>query len=199
MIVTRARCHQQTRDYIARRRSEGKTTREAIRCLKRYLARRVWHLLQPPHPDQDIPTHQFLDIEATEGAAETIVGRSSLQAVAIARWPRLSAPGSTRKWPSAQAFRPSVPLHEAASSLTGACNTSGASGAVAFAVLHSAWDFHRQGPDRPAGPRPARRPSALNARHDVDDRPRGEPSERAANDRHGDRWVPGGSGRTSAT
>jgi transposase len=58
VIVTRARCHPQTRDYIARRRSEGKSTREAIRCLKRYLARRVWHLLQPvgPTPDQAINT-----------------------------------------------------------------------------------------------------------------------------------------------
>jgi transposase len=56
VIVTRARCHPQTRDYIARRRSEGKSTREAIRCLKRYLARRVWRLLQPtgPIPDQAI-------------------------------------------------------------------------------------------------------------------------------------------------
>ena len=50
VIVTRARCHQPTRDYIARRRSEGKSTREAIRCLKRYLTRHVWRLLQPPHP-----------------------------------------------------------------------------------------------------------------------------------------------------
>jgi transposase len=52
VIVTRARCHPETRDYIARRRSEGKTTREAIRCLKRYLARRVWRLLQPPTPPE---------------------------------------------------------------------------------------------------------------------------------------------------
>jgi hypothetical protein len=50
VIVTRARCHPPTRDYIQRRRSEGKSTREAIRCLKRYLARRVWRLLQPPTP-----------------------------------------------------------------------------------------------------------------------------------------------------
>ena len=59
VIVTRARCHQPTRDYIARRRSEGKSTREAIRCLKRYLARRVWRLLQPPLPDQDTPTQSI--------------------------------------------------------------------------------------------------------------------------------------------
>jgi transposase len=58
VIVTRARCHPPTRDYIARRRAEGKSTREAIRCLKRYLARRVWHLLRPagPIPDQAINT-----------------------------------------------------------------------------------------------------------------------------------------------
>jgi transposase len=59
VIVTRARCHQPTRDYIARRCSEGKTTREAIRCLKRYLTRRVWHLLRSagPTPDQAINTY----------------------------------------------------------------------------------------------------------------------------------------------
>ena len=54
VIVTRARCHPETRDYIARRRSEGKSTREAIRCLKRYLARRVWRLLQPPTPSRNL-------------------------------------------------------------------------------------------------------------------------------------------------
>ena len=54
VIVTRARCHPETRNYIARRRSEGKSTREAIRCLKRYLARRVWRLLQPPTPSRNL-------------------------------------------------------------------------------------------------------------------------------------------------
>jgi transposase len=50
VAVTRLRCHPETRDYIARKRSEGKSTSEAIRCLKRHLARRIWHLLQPPTP-----------------------------------------------------------------------------------------------------------------------------------------------------
>src|SRR5215204_7315745 len=61
VIVTRARCHQPTRDYIERRRSEGKSTREAIRCLKRYLTRRVWHLLQAdrPHPRSG---HQHINL-----------------------------------------------------------------------------------------------------------------------------------------
>ena len=52
IAVTRLRCHPETQDYIARKRAEGKSTKEAIRCLKRHLARRIWHLLQPPHPDQ---------------------------------------------------------------------------------------------------------------------------------------------------
>jgi transposase len=67
IIITRARCHPQTRDYIARRRSEGKSTREAIRCLKRYLVRHLWRLLQPPLPTRTPPAPtQFLDIEATD-------------------------------------------------------------------------------------------------------------------------------------
>src|SRR3954447_16154963 len=49
--ITRLRCHAETQDYIARKRTEGKNTKEAIRCLKRHLTRRLWHLLQPPHPE----------------------------------------------------------------------------------------------------------------------------------------------------
>src|SRR3954469_2880854 len=50
IAVTRARCHPETKAYIARKTAEGKTHREAIRCLKRHRARRIWHLLQPPAP-----------------------------------------------------------------------------------------------------------------------------------------------------
>jgi hypothetical protein len=45
IIVSRRRSHQPTIDYIARRTSEGKTTREAVRCLKRYLARHLYRVL----------------------------------------------------------------------------------------------------------------------------------------------------------
>jgi transposase len=51
VAVTRARCHPETKAYLERKRAEGKTNREAIRCLKRHLVRRIWHLLQPPPPD----------------------------------------------------------------------------------------------------------------------------------------------------
>jgi transposase len=56
VIVTRARCHQPTRDYIERRRRNGKTTRDAIRCLKRYLARQVWNPLRAPTPVKALTT-----------------------------------------------------------------------------------------------------------------------------------------------
>lgn len=50
VALTRRRCHPETKTYIARRIAEGKTEREAIRCLKRYIARHVWRLLE--HPPQ---------------------------------------------------------------------------------------------------------------------------------------------------
>jgi hypothetical protein len=51
ILVTRRRTHQPTIDYIERRIQQGKTRREAIRCLKRYLARNLYRLLEhPPHP-----------------------------------------------------------------------------------------------------------------------------------------------------
>ena len=46
VIVSRRKTHPATVAYIARRTSEGKTLREAIRCLKRYLARHLYRLLE---------------------------------------------------------------------------------------------------------------------------------------------------------
>jgi hypothetical protein len=48
--VPARRANPETKAYIERKRAEGKTNRDAIRCLKRHLARRIWHLLQPPPP-----------------------------------------------------------------------------------------------------------------------------------------------------
>lgn len=46
VALCRSISHPQTRNYIARRTAEGKSTREIRRCLKRYLARRFFRLLQ---------------------------------------------------------------------------------------------------------------------------------------------------------
>ena len=48
IATVRLRCDQQTKDYAARRRAEGKNDREIIRCLKRYIAREIYRLLTDP-------------------------------------------------------------------------------------------------------------------------------------------------------
>ena len=40
-VIVRMRFHQPTGDYVARRSADGRTTREIIRCLKRFLAREL--------------------------------------------------------------------------------------------------------------------------------------------------------------
>jgi transposase len=59
IVITRLRIDPTTRAYAARRHTEGKTRREIIRCLKRYLARQLYPLLitdlthtNPPTQDQ---------------------------------------------------------------------------------------------------------------------------------------------------
>ena len=51
ILVTRRRAHPPTIAYIERRIQEGKSRREATRCLKRYLARNLYRPLEnPPMP-----------------------------------------------------------------------------------------------------------------------------------------------------
>jgi transposase len=51
VVLTRARQDPATKAYIERRVAEGKTRREARRCVKRYLARRFYRLLEHPPLD----------------------------------------------------------------------------------------------------------------------------------------------------
>ena len=39
----------ETRTYVEKRRREGKTDREIRRCLKRYIARRVFRIVSTQH------------------------------------------------------------------------------------------------------------------------------------------------------
>jgi transposase len=43
VVIVRMRFHQPTIDYVARRSHEGRTKRDIIRCLKRFLAREIYH------------------------------------------------------------------------------------------------------------------------------------------------------------
>jgi transposase len=53
IVVVRLRWHQPTKDYMTRRLAQGKTKKEIIRCLKRYVAREVFAALR--QMSQDAP------------------------------------------------------------------------------------------------------------------------------------------------
>ena len=55
IAIKRMAYDERTKRYVARRTSEGKSRREAIRCLKRYIAREVYRVLMDPNPDGAAP------------------------------------------------------------------------------------------------------------------------------------------------
>jgi len=46
LVVVRLRSHTPSRHYMARRLAEGKTNKEVMRCLKRYVAREIYTTIQ---------------------------------------------------------------------------------------------------------------------------------------------------------
>jgi len=46
IVVCRLRWHQQTKEYVERRTAEGRTIKEIMRCLKRFVAREVFGILR---------------------------------------------------------------------------------------------------------------------------------------------------------
>jgi transposase len=50
VTLSRMRWDPRTRAYVTRRTSEGKTKRDIIRCLKRYIARELYTVLRTPDP-----------------------------------------------------------------------------------------------------------------------------------------------------
>ena len=48
VAFTRMSNDERTRAYVARRTGEGKSKKEIIRCLKRYIAREIYKILAPP-------------------------------------------------------------------------------------------------------------------------------------------------------
>ncbi len=49
--MTRLAGDPRTRAYAAKRRADGKSTKEIIRCLKRHIARELYRLLVPRQPN----------------------------------------------------------------------------------------------------------------------------------------------------
>jgi hypothetical protein len=83
IALSRANTDPETRAYLARKHAEGKTKLEAIRCLKRHLARRIWRLLYtaetpaPTHANQSLENRKYrtsLDIGAAKALARQPLG-----------------------------------------------------------------------------------------------------------------------------
>lgn len=55
IVLSRLRWDGRSRDYLRRRLAEGKTRREIIRCLKRYVAREIYRLIVPPRTPSQQP------------------------------------------------------------------------------------------------------------------------------------------------
>ena len=49
IVLVRMRWHQPTIDYVRRRTAEGLSKRDVIRCLKRFVAREIYHALIDDH------------------------------------------------------------------------------------------------------------------------------------------------------
>ena len=55
MALTRLRCEQRTKAFVARKEQEGNTKRAALRALKTYLARELFRTLQASNGDDHLP------------------------------------------------------------------------------------------------------------------------------------------------
>ncbi|CAI7977434.1 hypothetical protein FRAHR75_3500001 [Frankia sp. Hr75.2] len=54
-MLCRLRWDPATQAYVERRTAEGKSKKEIIRCLKRYVAREIYKILTASSASQDLP------------------------------------------------------------------------------------------------------------------------------------------------
>jgi len=69
IAVTQARMHPAARAYLDRKRAEGKSTREALRCLKRHLVRSVWRMLASLSDENKSSSSNFQEIKMATSTA----------------------------------------------------------------------------------------------------------------------------------
>lgn len=75
IAVTQGRVHPPAREFLARKQAEGKSRMEALRCLKRHLARAVWQALRASRDRESINSlslnADFPKLRPVEGLALT--------------------------------------------------------------------------------------------------------------------------------
>ena len=72
IAIVRMATDPETRNYVTRRTAEGKTKKDILRCLKRAIAREVFHLITDPQPVAETgdlrPTRKNLGLTLAEAA-----------------------------------------------------------------------------------------------------------------------------------
>jgi transposase len=75
IAVTQGRVYEPAREFLARKQAEGKSRMEALRCLKRHLARTVWQALRAARDRESINSISLIDevpkLRPAEGLALT--------------------------------------------------------------------------------------------------------------------------------
>ncbi len=75
IVLVRMRHDPATRAYVARRTTEGKSRKEIMRCLKRFVAREVYQALT--NPPKDLPTgHELRQLRLEAGHSLTTVSNA---------------------------------------------------------------------------------------------------------------------------
>lgn len=109
-MVRLAHRHRPTEAYLRRRRTQGKTDREILRCLKRYIAREIFHVLTNP---DDIPLaadlrRQRLAAGISIAAAAERLGTTAMRLSRLERGALHAADLATtyQNWLNAQSSQP---------------------------------------------------------------------------------------------
>lgn len=80
IAIVRLAHHQPTKDYADRRRGDGKTRAETIRCIKRHLVREVWQALKRIAAGQDAPAAPrgalLRELRTTHGITQQQLGHA---------------------------------------------------------------------------------------------------------------------------
>lgn len=81
IVLIRMRRDKRTQRYLQRRISEGKTKREAMRCLKRAVAREIYRVLTRPQTQESSPAADLAALRKSQGLTLTHVAQ------ALGTWP----------------------------------------------------------------------------------------------------------------
>lgn len=84
IVMVRLSKHAETRAYAERRKAEGKTIKEIIRCLKRYVAREIFQLLTNPSTVPDGPSLRVRRLKQNITLA-TVAGRFKIREIFVSQ------------------------------------------------------------------------------------------------------------------